>query len=90
MKKLFCDKFAHEDQSPLRATEPMIQEFHLIDPTGQSLRYERDHDGKRYEHESISDFVSLDNLREKFDGIYTFLDCCQSMLIDEISCWDEP
>ncbi len=88
--KFLRAKFRDEDQTPERATEAVILELHQADPNGQVFRYERDNDGKRHEHETVSEFVDLDNLRRTMDNVCSFLDCCQSMLIDELSGWDGP
>ncbi len=90
VRKLLIAKFPNDIQEAVSATEPIIQEFHRVDPTGQVLRYERDNDGERHQYGTVPEFVSLENLRSKVDKVFTFLDCCQSCLIEELSGWDGP
>ena len=56
--------------------------LHQVDPDGQRLRYDRGNDQKLIRHENLPNFISLANLRGTVEGIYTFLDCCESMLRD--------
>jgi hypothetical protein len=68
-------RYPNEEQVPL--AEPHIQKLHMIDPTGQTTRYELKKgtwEFNRYEgHPAV---IGVTNLRQRMDELYYFLDSC--------------
>lgn len=84
-KKLLQDRWSTADQSPLKAVEAVVNEYHQADPNGQVFRYDEDKNGKRHKYESLPNHISLDTLRKTMDGVFSFLDATSSCLRDDLS-----
>ena len=59
----------------------IIQAFHNIDKSGQSLRYSKNISGKS-NMKNMPKEADLNQIKDVFDGIYNFLNGCESGLID--------
>ena len=81
-KALICDVWRSGDQTPVKAVDSVINEFHNLDRTGQVLRYARDTNGKAHDYKTISQPVSCRNLKETMDEVFNFLDGCYSGIDD--------
>lgn len=67
------------DKNDLRNVERLIQEFHNIDPSGQSLRYSKDKTGKPTT-DKLPESVDLKELRKTCDRLFHFFDGCDAGL----------
>jgi hypothetical protein len=63
----------------------IVQSFHNIDKSGQSLRYSQNISGKS-NMKGMPRKAELTQIRDVFDAIYNFLGGCQSGLIDATDC----
>lgn len=79
-RKLLVDRWPTADQTPLKAVEAIVNEYHQADPSGQVFRYDADKNGKRYVHEKLPDHISIVELRATMDGAFSFLDATASEL----------
>ncbi len=61
----------------LNAAERIIQEFHNIDKTGQSLRYSEDSSGKK-SLDGFPKFVQLTDLNDVVDAVFNLLEGCEA------------
>lgn len=59
----------------------IIQSFHNIDKSGQSLRYSKNKSGKS-NMKGMPKEAELNQIKDVFDAIYNFLEGCQSGLIE--------
>ena len=75
-RKPIDDCWPNGDQTPLKAVESVINEFHQADRTGQAFRYETDKDGRFHRHPELPEYISIANLKKTMDAVYTFLDAC--------------
>jgi len=73
------------DKNDLKNVERLIQEFHTIDPTGQTLRYLMDKTGKPTT-EKLPHSVDLKLLRDTCNGLFNFLGGCEAGL-SEAEAW---
>ena len=71
------------DKNDLKNVERLIQEFHNIDPSGQSLRYPKDKTGK-LTTEQLPASVDLKLLRNTCDGLFNFFEDCYDGLSEAI------
>lgn len=60
----------------LAAAEKIAQDFHALDISGQHLRYPHDKKGNRTSA-TFPDSLELTDFKDKFEGTYNFLDCCE-------------
>jgi hypothetical protein len=84
-KKLLIDRWPGAHQTPLKATEAVINECNQADPNGQVFRYDEDKNGRPYRHETLPKSISLDEMRKTMDGVFAFLDTTASCLRDDLS-----
>jgi len=67
----------------INAAGRIIQEFHNIDKSGQSLRYAEDLSGKKTLNR-LPEYVQLTHLKDVMDAVFNFLEGCQSGLYHEL------
>jgi hypothetical protein len=67
------------DSEPLIVVESVVLSFHVVDSTGQALRYAYSKDGKSVLSGAPSR-VDLENLRDVMDGVAVFFGGCLSGL----------
>jgi hypothetical protein len=84
-KKLLHDRWPTADQTPLKAVEAVVNEYHQADPNGQVFRYDEDKNGKRHRYETLPDHISLDTMRKTMDGVFSFLEATSGCLRDDLS-----
>jgi hypothetical protein len=89
VKRLLLDGWPDADPSPILAVEAVIAELHQADPNGQTFRYESDAEGDLHRHERLPEFISLTNLRSTIDNVYTFLDCSEGCLRENLDRWND-
>lgn len=74
VKELLTKRWPDAEDDAPEHVESVIAEFHLTDPDGQTIRYERDRAGKRNKYENLPDLVSLSTLYETMERVSTFFD----------------
>lgn len=72
------------DGQDVRAVESVINEFHQVDPKGQSFRYNRDIDQKLHTHKKLPEWVNPIKLQVTMNGVFSFLDGCRDGLDDSL------
>lgn len=70
---------AEENKKNFKKVECLIREFHEIDETGQNFRYSKDKNGKSTA-EKLPEYVNLRILKNNCEGLFRFLDGCDSDL----------
>ena len=83
-RKLIEYRFPVSDRSPIIGTETVINQFHQEDPSGQRLRYLFSKDGAWHDHPTLPKKVDVETMRERMQGVHTFLSCCANSFDDEI------
>ena len=63
-----------EDTEQVSAVEAVVQEFHQIDRDGQTMRYDRDTNLRKRNYEHVPSHISITNLRETMEKVYSYLD----------------
>jgi hypothetical protein len=63
-----------EDTEQVSAVEAVVQEFHQIDRDGQTMRYDRDTNLRKRKYEHVPSHISITNLRETMEEVYSYLD----------------
>ncbi len=74
-KQVILDSYPKDDEA--RAAEAIINEFHRVDPDGQTLRYGRTKGSlapRRYN--GLPDQIGVVRLRRTMDSVYQYLDNC--------------
>jgi len=83
-KRLILDSYPKDDEA--QAAEAIINEFHRVDPDGQTLRYDRKKgtlELRRYKE--LSSHIGVADLRTKMNSAYHYLDNCYAGILDS---WD--
>lgn len=83
-KRLILDSYPNDDEA--QAAEAIINEFHRVDPDGQTLRYDRKKSTlelRRYNE--LPSHIGVAVLRTRMDSVYHYLDNCHAGILD---CWD--
>lgn len=75
--------FQEEYKPSIKAVERIVNEFHLIDPTGQELRYDTKITGSRKEPRVLT--PSLESVRDKQVGIVNLFEVMERL--DNFFCW---
>jgi hypothetical protein len=92
-KRFLVGRFPNEDPAPLQAVESVVNDFHQIDRKGEAFRYDLDLEQRRRptRHEGkLPKYFSLSPLRDTMNGVFNFLDICESMICEAESHWDGP
>lgn len=63
-----------EDKEQVSAVEAVVQEFHQIDKDGQTMRYDRDTNLRKRKYDHVHSHISITNLRETMETVYSYLD----------------
>ncbi len=63
-----------EDTEQGSAVEAVVQEFHQIDRDGQTMRYDRDTILRKRKYDHVPSHISITNLRETMERVYSYLD----------------
>ena len=80
-KRLILDNYPKDDEA--QAAEAIINEFHRVDPDGQTLRYNRKKgtlELRRYKE--LPSHIGVADLRTRMDSVYDYLDNCYAGILD--------
>ena len=75
IKPELIKRWPNADRKPLNNVESLLNDFHKIDKTGQSLRYHVTKEGKDT-RESLPRIIRLDLMKSAFGEMYALLDGC--------------
>ena len=69
-----------------QAAETIINEFHRVDPDGQTLRYDRKKGTLEVRpYKELPSHIGVADLRTRMDSVYHYLDSCYAGIL---GCWD--
>jgi hypothetical protein len=80
-KELILDSYPKDNEA--QAAEAIINEFHRVDPDGQTLRYDRKKgtlELRRYKE--LPSHIGVADLRTRMDSVYHYLDKCYAGILD--------
>jgi hypothetical protein len=84
VKRVITKRWKDADPTPVSAVEAIINEIHQLDPNSQVFRYASDRSGRLNRYKRLPDLISVGNLRQTMDGVYTFLDCVLTDFIESL------
>jgi len=79
IKKVVEAHWPDGSKNDIDATGRIVQEFHNIDKSGQSLRYSKDLSG-RSTLDKLPKSVQLTHVRDVFEAVFNFFDGCEAGL----------
>ena len=80
-KRLIRENYPEDDEA--QAAEAIVNEFHRVDPDGQTLRYDRKRgtlEPRRYKE--LPSHIGVVDLRTRMDSVYHYLDRCYAGILD--------
>ena len=88
VKKVVEAHWPEGSKNDIDAAGRIVQEFHNIDKSGQSLRYSKDISG-RCTLDKLPESVQLTHVRDVFEAVFNFFDGCETGLYHSIEMRNE-